>query len=196
MGRILFIADTHFGDSGISKYQAGIDDVKVRDDMLLSFWNDNVHRSDDVYILGDLISHAHKPFEWYLKRLPGHLHLIEGNHDYDLVRSRNAMKYFESVDQIKFVRDVDSDGHGAILCHYPIAEWNGYRKGVNHVYGHIHGQPGSADVAQFMKDKSEKGFGVAINCGATPIPTPPMEFEEWLKRSIADNSGTDISTLL
>ena len=186
----LYGGDFHFGDRGITKYQSSDSEgnpfksVKERDEYLLTLWNEKVHSKDVVIIDGDLIRHNEKPFEWYLKRLNGILVLVPGNHDYDLLKDRHAMRYIANADniqEIKFVPDVDEDGHGAIVCHYPIMEWNGFRKGVNHIYGHIHNQSPEVQKAMAEKNKyaEEQGFGMSVNCSMTPVPLAPMTFMEW-----------------
>lgn len=197
MGRILHGADFHFGDEGIAKYQSPFGSAKERDECLMELWNQNVNSNDHVYVDGDFWSHGKKPAEWYLHRLKGHIHLIVGNHEYDLLRNREACKCFETIDEgTKFLKDIDGKGHGVIICHYPIAEWNGFQKGVHHIYAHIHNQ--SPEVQFMMAYKNSMGKGMAVNVGVTPTPRPPLEFNEWCEiqktRDIAALEGfTDIT---
>ena len=58
------------------------------------------------------------------------------------------MAYFESVEKMMHVTDGDRQ---ICLCHFPIAEWNGYHKGHWYIYGHIHGRVD--DIYYFMKNK-------------------------------------------
>ena len=39
---------------------------------------------------------------------------------------------------IKHYDKINDNGRQVVLCHYPIAEWDGYFKGVYHLYGHVH----------------------------------------------------------
>jgi calcineurin-like phosphoesterase family protein len=80
--------------------------------------------------VGDFAYRNDKPAEWYLRQLKGHKHLIIGNHDGDTLKNEKAMAYFESVDKMIHVTDGDKQ---ICLCHFPIAEWNGYYKGAWHI---------------------------------------------------------------
>lgn len=91
--------------------------------MLIARWNATVKDTDDVYILGDLIYKAKKPAIWYLKQLKGRKHLIQGNHDFHILKDENLMKEFVSTDKMMYVKD---GNYTIVLCHFPIAEWNRY----------------------------------------------------------------------
>lgn len=107
------------------------------DEVLIARWNATVKDTDDVYILGDFIYKAKKPAIWYLKQLKGRKHLIQGNHDFHILKDENLMKEFVSTDKMMYVKD---GNYTIVLCHFPIAEWNRYWRGSWHIYGHIHNQ--------------------------------------------------------
>lgn len=131
-----FISDTHFGDKGqLLLQKRPFKDTEEMDEILISNWNNKVSRWDDVWIIGDMISHANHSFPHYLRQLNGKKHLIVGNHDYHLVKDKKALSYFVSVDDYKVI---NLDNKKIVLNHYPLAEWNGYYRGVYHIYGHIH----------------------------------------------------------
>jgi len=132
-----YTSDLHLGDPGIVKYQScGLfKSVKERDETIIKNFNDVVGRKDDVYILGDVVSHSKKPIEEYLKRLNGNKHLIVGNHDVDLLKDRKLRTYFDSITYFHYIRE---SGYTLVLCHYPLLEWSGYHKKTLHLYGHIH----------------------------------------------------------
>lgn len=73
--------------------------------MLIARWNATVKDTDDVYILGDFIYKAKKPAIWYLKQLKGRKHLIQGNHDFHILKDENLMKEFVSTDKMMYVKD-------------------------------------------------------------------------------------------
>ena len=50
------------------------------------------------------------------------------------MKDSEAMGCIDSVDKMLFVKDC---GERIVLCHFPIAEWNGFHKGAYHIYGHI-----------------------------------------------------------
>lgn len=143
-----YIGDTHFGDRGIAKYQSPFSDTRTMNDTIISNWNRKVRDTDHVYIVGDFSVNANIDFGKFLKRLNGRLHLICGNHDFILLQKKGYLKYFESVDMIKYIKD---RGENICLCHYPIAEWGGRMNDVKHVYAHIH--KNSTDVFKFMHER-------------------------------------------
>lgn len=50
------------------------------DCVLIENWNRRVRDEDDVYIFGDFCFQTNQEPQWYLERLKGHKHLIQGNH--------------------------------------------------------------------------------------------------------------------
>ena len=133
---VYFIADTHFGHNNIIKScNRPFAESEEMDAALVRNWNSRVQSCDDVYILGDLIFRSDKHAEKYLDALRGRKHLLVGNHDKYWMRNTDASRYFESVEQIQ---KINFDGITAVLCHYPILEWDGYYSGSYMIFGHIH----------------------------------------------------------
>ena len=132
----LYIGDTHFGHANIIRFDGRpFKDVEEMDRELIRLWNETVSPDDTVRIDGDLaMSKAHS-FSWYFSQLPGHKILITGNHDKELLRDKEARKFF---DAIKVMDTVYEDGRKVVICHYPIIEWDGKLHGAWHIYGHIH----------------------------------------------------------
>ena len=101
---------------------------------MIKVWNDTVAPDDTVYILGDFSFRSTQETATILEQLPGHKHLILGNHDKWYHTSMD--KYFVEVSHyLKFRKD----GHTAILFHYPIVEYENMHHGAFHLYGHVHG---------------------------------------------------------
>ena len=72
-----------------------------------------------------------------------------------------------------------TDGeHRISLCHFPIAEWNGYNRGTWHVYGHIHNRRDEA--YEFMKTKEH-----ALNAGCMINNYAPASFNELIRNNEA-----------
>src|ERR1041384_7607900 len=79
---IFFTSDTHFGHhSAIVHCQRPYASIDEMDDDLIARWNAMVGPSDTVYHLGDFCLHPDLEASWYLDRLNGTVHLLEGNHD-------------------------------------------------------------------------------------------------------------------
>ena len=153
----LYISDLHFGHRSVIDFEPRpFLDVEEMDRVLIWLWNSRVTKNDQVYILGDFAFHNEKPYSWYLKQLKGQKHLIIGNHDSKLLKDDEAMSYFVSVDKMLHVSD---SGKELCICHFPIAEWNGFHRGAIHIYGHIHNRKDA--TYHYMKQ-----FDNALNAAA------------------------------
>ena len=132
----LYIADTHFGhQNAIAFDRRPFADVREMDEVMIRLWNGRVQPEDDVWVLGDFCFRNEQSPVYYLRQLRGKKHLIVGNHDGKLLQDKQAMSFFETVDQIRQVTDGE---YRIVLCHFPLAEWTRSRHGTLHVYGHIH----------------------------------------------------------
>ena len=164
-----YTADSHFGHANVIKHdQRPFSNVDEMDRILIQNWNSRVTNKDDVYIDGDLIFRSDKEPEWYLKQLNGRKHFIIGNHDDIILKSDKALSYFETVDKMMHV--VDGKNH-ICICHFPIAEWNGFYKDHYHIYAHIHNN--TNEVYYFMKK-----YDRALNAGCMINNYMPVTFEE------------------
>lgn len=70
-----------------------------------------------------------------IKSLKGHKILIQGNHDWRLVKNLEFCKLFEEITIYKEIKD---NNRRVILFHYPIEDWNYQRYNSYHLNGHIH----------------------------------------------------------
>lgn len=127
-----YISDLHFGHKNAIKFDnRPFSDVNEMNDTLVSNWNSAVARNDDVYVLGDFFWN-NNIIDEILPRLKGNIHLVIGNHD----RINTAMKNrLASIESYKHIKDRTRN---VILCHFPIAHWDGADYGNIHLYGHIH----------------------------------------------------------
>ena len=137
MGKTFFIADLHFGHENILAFDnRPFRDVEAHDAELIRRWNSAVGIDDDVWILGDISWHnATKTIEIF-KQLNGVKHLCKGNHDGELLRSRDIQNLFIEICDYKELQ-LD-DGKGIVLCHYPIPCYRDHVDGWCHLYGHVH----------------------------------------------------------
>lgn len=82
MGKIFFIADTHFGDENIIRYEnRPFSTVYEMDNALISNWNKTVSNRDEVFLLGDFSMYNREKSIEIGKKLNGKKTLILGNHD-------------------------------------------------------------------------------------------------------------------
>lgn len=130
-----YISDLHFGHKKCLAFDnRPFFTLTEMEQTLIANWNDRVEKNDEVYILGDMF--------WYndeapriLSELKGCKYLILGNHD--RVNAEMA-KYFVWCDKrIEVVKDEDQK---VVLCHFPIAHWDGqtHTPPTIHLYGHVH----------------------------------------------------------
>ena len=77
-----FIADTHFGDGNILRYEnRPFATVEEMDQELIRRWNETVSPEDTVYLLGDFSFYGKEKSTEILSALQGHIRLVMGNHD-------------------------------------------------------------------------------------------------------------------
>lgn len=170
----LYISDLHFGHSNVIHFDnRPFSDREEMDRALIERWNSRVYADDHVYIAGDFCYRSGNTADWYLRQLRGHKHLIIGNHDGDMLKNKNAMAYFESVDKMMHIVD---DGRHICICHFPIAEWNGCHKGHWHIYGHIHGRKN--ETYEFMRKRDR-----ALNAAACINNYTPCSFDELIQNN-------------
>lgn len=169
-----YISDLHFGHSNVIRFDhRPFRDREEMDRVLIHLWNSRVEKDDTVYIVGDFCYRNGNSADWYLRQLKGHKHLIIGNHDGDTLKNEKAMSYFESVNKMLHVTDGDKE---ICLCHFPIAEWNGYHKGHWHIYGHIHGRKN--ETYEFMRTRER-----ALNAAACINNYTPASMRELIRNN-------------
>lgn len=77
---IFFIADTHFGDENILRYEnRTFENVAEMNRVMIENWNNLVKEDDVVYVLGDFGANGQEVS--VLSRLNGVKYLVKGNHD-------------------------------------------------------------------------------------------------------------------
>lgn len=171
---IYYISDTHLGHKNIIRLcSRPFKSVGEMDETIVSNWNAKLSDNDHVYVVGDFSFKGSDPPQQYLKRLRGHKHLIIGNHDRKLINNKEAMAYFESVDDLLTIND---SGKQVVLCHYPLAEWDCYYRNAYHVFGHIHNNKNAA--YEFTK-QTERAF----NAGVEINNYEPVDFDELVQNN-------------
>lgn len=183
---IYYIGDMHLGHKNVIKYDnRPFETVEEMDVVLIENWNSVVTEDDNVYIIGDFIYRSSHAAIYYLKQLKGHKHLIIGNHDFKTLEDEKACLYFDSIERLGYVKDGDID---VVMCHYPIAEWNGKRRKKNkayHVYSHIHNRKNP--TYDYMK----KQVG-ALNAGCMINNYIPVTLEQLKENNYYYNKRMDM----
>lgn len=176
----LYISDLHFGHKNVIDFdKRPFSDVDEMDRILIELWNARVAPEDDVYIIGDFSYRSGKTEDWYLRQLRGHKHLIIGNHDSRLLANEKAMAYFDTVDKMMHVSD---QGEQLQLCHFPIAEWNGFHHGSYLIHGHIHNR--RDETYEFMRTRER-----ALNAGCMINGYVPVSLRELIRTNEKYKSG-------
>jgi calcineurin-like phosphoesterase family protein len=129
-------ADHHFGHYNIIRHcNRPFKTAEEMDDCLIANWNSAVSKNDIVWHLGDIIFRSARDPEYYISALNGKISIIFGNHDHKVAR-RYESWFWEKYDLHEF----NYNKKRIILCHYPLARWNGKNHGSIHFHGHSHGK--------------------------------------------------------
>ena len=172
---VYYTSDLHFGHRKVIEMDGRpFETIEEMDETLIRLWNERVTDEDDVYIVGDFAYHNEYTATWYLRRLMGRKHLIIGNHDHHTIEDPKAMECFTLVD--KMMRIMDRD-RSVSLCHFPVAEWNGKRRGGYHVHGHIHCR--RDEVYEFMSQ-----YDKALNAGCMINGYRPVTLDELIEHNM------------
>jgi len=133
---IYFTSDTHFGHGGaLGLYRRPFASVAAMNEALLARWYETVGPEDTVWHLGDFAIRQRPPVVAdLLARLNGRKHLVAGNNDPPATR---GLAVWESVQSYL---EIEADGVGMVLCHYPFRSWRGMGKGWVNLHGHSHGR--------------------------------------------------------
>ena len=135
-----FIADTHFGHAGArSLFRRPFSSVTEADTAIISRWNEAVAPGDEVWHLGDFAAGAGEAVlaaraVALLARLNGRKCLVAGNNDPPAVR---ALPGWHAV---RDYAEIEQDGVGLVLCHYPLRSWRNQGRGWWNLHGHSHGR--------------------------------------------------------
>lgn len=159
-----YISDLHIGHTNILKLShRPFDTMDEMIEKIIKNWNKTVKTEDDVYILGDVFYRYDGNMKELLQKLNGHKHLIIGNHEKQLLKNKQALYMFDSVEYYKEIFDtVNGKQVQVIMCHYPICEWNGYFKNSIHLFGHIHNNTTNDTYKIIKKIKNAYNVGADI----------------------------------
>lgn len=137
MGKMFFISDLHFSHANCLAFDnRPFKTIEEHDAEIIKRWNDTVDIDDDVYILGDISWANPTKTAELISRLNGNKHLIIGNHDRKLLKSKTVRDLFVEITDYKEIQL--QGGKGIILSHYPIPCFNHHYYGWYHLYGHVH----------------------------------------------------------
>lgn len=152
MSQKFYISDLHLGHKTTFKFdRRPFNNLQEMEKTIIRNWNNTVGKSDDVYILGDMIVKKEGSGE-ILDALNGNKFLIRGNHD----RINAEMK--ERYIWIKDYAEIKDNGRHVVLCHYPIAHWKNADYGTIHLHGHIHAGRDSRPFEEYKALMKQRGI--------------------------------------
>lgn len=160
---IFFTSDIHFFHENIIKYcnrpWENVDDMT---NGIISNWNNRVSENSHVFIVGDLAMGGLRrasELASCLRRMNGIKHLVPGNHDTYLFKSRECLDELIIEQPLTEIYVADDDAkrgrQQVILCHYSMNVWNNSHKGSWHLYGHSH--------HTMLPNYDKKSFDVGID---------------------------------
>lgn len=120
---IWLTSDWHFGhDREFIWRPRGFSSVEEMNEKIVENYRKLVAPEDDVYILGDLMLGDPDVGMNCLRRLPGKLHIVRGNHDTD--RRRRLYLELPNFEEMSSAFELIYCGYHLFLCHYPVLTGN------------------------------------------------------------------------
>lgn len=171
-GQIFFIADLHFGDEAIIRYEGRpFSSAEEMGQALMANWNRRVSESDTVFVLGDFSVYGWEKDAEILQNLRGHKFLIMGNHDMRREpKDWRALGFAECSPFPVIFREF------YMLSHEPL--YLNKNMPYANLYGHVHGNSSYRDVS-----------GQSICLSAERIGYTPLSFAEITQRMRAEREA-------
>lgn len=171
------MSDTHFYHKKVIDYAkrpfSSIDEMNQK---IINNINDKVQPNDIIFILGDFVFGEEKVKEILSRINCKNVHLVLGNHDVDIAKSKELKSLFKSVNNYLeiSVQDLSLEHkyQRIVLCHYPILEWNRGHHGSWMLHGHCHGQ---LTIPEQLKNKR------ILDVGVDNLNFSPISYEELKK---------------
>lgn len=175
--KIFFTSDTHFGHKNICRGVSfwppentrDFDTVQEMNDEMLLGINNIVGEDDILFHMGDFSFDGFENIEYFRKQIKcRNLHLLLGNHDHHIRKNHDGIRsLFSSVNdylhlQVNVRQGNETTKRFFVLCHYPIASWDGLGSGTMHLHGHVHFKEGDAVGQGRMLDVGMDGNGLEV----------------------------------
>lgn len=159
---IYFIADTHFSDENILRYEnRPFKNIKDMDNKIVENWNRIVKDGDIIYVLGDFGAYNHESL--ILSQLNGKKYLIKGNHDIE-ENEYYRKAGFEEVYDCPIIID-----NFWMLSHEPL--YVNSNMPYANLFGHVHNSP-------LFKTYSKQHYCVTVE----RIDYTPISFDEIIEK--------------
>lgn len=137
--KVWLMSDLHIGHDKDFLYKPrGFQSIEDHNQTLIENIKACVGENDDFYILGDLTLGDLDAAAAYLRQIPGHVHVILGNHDTD-----RRVEFYESLGwDVQFATVIRYGKQRFYLSHYPTNTANPGEDFLSlatvSVYGHTH----------------------------------------------------------
>lgn len=149
---IYFTSDFHFCHNKPFLYEPrGFSNIYDMNETIIQNFNKSISWDDDLFILGDLFLNDNENGLKYVRRLPGRLHILRGNHDTDarmeMLLSEPRIYYHGYADIFKYKKYI------FYLSHYPTmtANYDDKKKyPLINLYGHTHQKTNFYNNNSFM----------------------------------------------
>ena len=165
MTKIYFIADTHFGEDRILRYEnRPFDNARHMDDEMIKRWNKTVDIDDVVYILGDFGAVGYEAE--ILSKLNGNKILVKGNHDTKSNDEYRSYGFKEVYDCPIIIDGFWILSHDALYVNENMPYAN--------LFGHVHNSP-------IIKDYSKQHYCVSVE----RIDYTPILFDK-IKKTVSE----------
>lgn len=149
-----FIADTHFSDERILKYEnRPFETVERMNQEMIRRWNDTVKDEDEVYLVGDVGDISQ------IRELNGKKYLIKGNHDTQTNEYYRQQGFYECYDTPIILDSFFLVSHEPLYVNENMPYAN--------IFGHVHNSP-------LFKDFSKQHYCVSVE----RISYTPISFEK------------------
>ena len=170
MSKTYLIADTHFGDDNIRRYEnRPFQNIDTMDSELVSRWNEVVNPDDIVYVLGDFGAVGYE--KKILAQLNGRKLLVKGNHDIKSNEEYRSFGFEEVYDHPIIIDGFWILSHDALYVNANMPYAN--------LFGHVHNNP-------IVRDYSKQHYCVS----AERIYYSPISFDE-IKRKIKEVANSE-----
>lgn len=156
------------------------DTIQSHDDSTITQFNALVGPNDHAIVAGDLVLGIHPDnIRDVLSQLNGKLHLVVGNHDYNVVK--RCSDRFESIQKSL---TVTFDDVAFFITHKPQPRWNDVEsKKTYHLHGHCHGK------STFMTNRLDIGVDGPIT-NRPEKDTTHYRGRPWTFREILEHFQT------
>ena len=117
---LFFTSDHHFGHGGArGLFKRPFATTAEMDRAMVASWNEAVGADDEVWHLGDFaVRQPAARMAALLDALAGIKHLVVGNND------GPATTGLAGWASVQHYAELETEGPGSILCHYPLRSWN------------------------------------------------------------------------